>query len=452
MSKFIMNERSNLINDNIEGIIASSRWKNLVQLDINPFIRVVIRKEWNKERVALISGGGSGHEPSHIGFIGKGMLTAAVCGDIFSSPSVESIFSAIIAVTGKFGCLLIVKNYTGDRLNFGLAAEKAKSLGYLVELIIVGDDISLSENKQPRGISGTILIHKIAGYAAEQGYSLNDVKDMALSAIQSTISIGISMEKCCFPFNKITDKKNINEQIELGIGIHGESGVEILSTINSREIITIMIERLSAHLPITGEIAILINNLGGMSPLEMNLITKEIINSILINRLKYIIGPSSMMSSLDTKGFSLSIIVLNDVFETALLSKEETANWSSVILLEKIQKLKLNNMPHKFIASPSENKVVDIIINSITSSLKKLEKELNLLDSIVGDGDIGTTLALGANEIAEQNRKKMLPQNNLSSLFLMIGDQLSTIMGGSIGALISIFFTTAGQKKKKKTR
>jgi len=130
MSTFFMNDRKNLINDVIEGAILSSPYKNIARLDIDPAIRVVVRRDWDKKKVALISGGGSGHEPAHVGFIGKGMLTAAVCGDVFASPSVDAVLSAIVAVTGKAGCLLIVKNYTGDRLNFGLAAEKAKNLGF----------------------------------------------------------------------------------------------------------------------------------------------------------------------------------------------------------------------------------------------------------------------------------------------------------------------------------
>ena len=127
MSQFLMNEKNNLVNEAIEGVLLSTPWHNLSRLDLGDDIRVVVRNDWDKSKVALISGGGSGHEPAHAGFVGKGMLTAAVCGDIFASPSVDAVLSAIINVTGDAGCLLIVKNYTGDRLNFGLAAEKARA-------------------------------------------------------------------------------------------------------------------------------------------------------------------------------------------------------------------------------------------------------------------------------------------------------------------------------------
>lgn len=172
MSQFFFNQRASLVNDVIEGTIIASPWNNLACLESDPAIRVVVRRDLNKNNVAVISGGGAGHEPAHVGFIGKGMLTAAVCGDLFASPSVDAVLTAIQAVTGEAGCLLIVKNYTGDRLNFGLAAEKARRLGYNVEMLIVGDDISLPDNKQPRGIAGTILVHKVAGYFAERGFNL----------------------------------------------------------------------------------------------------------------------------------------------------------------------------------------------------------------------------------------------------------------------------------------
>src|SRR5690606_29925862 len=133
-------------------------------------------------------------EPAHAGYVGKGMLTAAECGDLFASPSVAAVLNAIVAVTGDRGCLLIVKNYTRDRLNFGLAAEKAKKHGLKVEMVIVGDDISLPDNKQPRGIAGTALVHKIAGFAAEQGKSLSDVKAIAQQACDSVASMGVAMQ------------------------------------------------------------------------------------------------------------------------------------------------------------------------------------------------------------------------------------------------------------------
>lgn len=160
MSDLILNTKQSFVLDSISGSLYAAKNNNLTLLDFNNDIKVVARSDWQKDKVAIICGGGSGHEPAHAGFVGKGMLTAAVCGDLFAAPSVDAVLNAILHVTGDSGCLVIIKNYTGDRLNFGLAVEKAKEMGYKVDLIVVGDDISIPENPQPRGIAGTYLYRK----------------------------------------------------------------------------------------------------------------------------------------------------------------------------------------------------------------------------------------------------------------------------------------------------
>jgi dihydroxyacetone kinase len=251
MSRFFFNDRKQLVNDAIEGMVISAPHGNLVRLDIDPAIRIVARADWDKSRVAVISGGGSGHEPAHAGFVGKGMLTAAVCGDVFASPSVDAVLNAIVAVTGDRGCLLIVKNYTGDRLNFGLAAEKAKRYGLKVEMVIVADDIALPDNKQPRGIAGTALVHKIAGYAAEQGKSLSEVRDIARQASESVWSLGLAMETCNLPGSSDEDDRIQRGQVELGLGIHGEPGASTVDSHNSQKLIETLVAPLKAQAGMT---------------------------------------------------------------------------------------------------------------------------------------------------------------------------------------------------------
>ena len=163
-----MNERDAIVTEAIDGLLVTSP-AGLARLDGFPNVKVVVRADWDRSKVALVSGGGSGHEPAHAGFVGRGALTAAVCGEIFASPTVDAVYAAILAVTGENGCLLIVKNYSGDRLNFGLAAERARAAGLKVEMVIVADDIALEDFAQPRGIAGTLFVHKIAGSAAESG-------------------------------------------------------------------------------------------------------------------------------------------------------------------------------------------------------------------------------------------------------------------------------------------
>jgi len=449
MSTFFMNERNDLINDVIEGAILTSPFKNLAKLDVDAAIRVVVRKDWDKKNVALISGGGSGHEPAHVGFVGKGMLTAAVCGDLFASPSVDAVLNAIVAVTGEAGCLLIVKNYTGDRLNFGLAAEKAKQLGYKVELVMVSDDIALPDNKQPRGIAGTVLVHKIAGYAAEQGQSLAEVTALAEKAIKATSSIGVAMSVCNLPGgdDEEQDADRIDAgHVELGLGIHGEPGVSVIKTHNTQKIVKTLVEKLQQEIKGQGKLALLINNLGGVSQLEMGQITKELVYSQLQDAISYLIGPGVLVSALDMKGFSLSAIVLDKEIETALLADVEAIGWHRAVKLEKLPLLKAEKVTQKAQVKPSANAEVGKRVKVITETLISLESELNKLDAKVGDGDTGSTFASGAKAILDLHQANQLPLNDLSALFAVVGDRLATVMGGSSGVLMSIFFTAAGQK------
>jgi dihydroxyacetone kinase len=171
-----INAKDSLVVDAIDGLLRSSGGANLARLDGYPDIKVVLRTDHRPGRVAIVAGGGSGHEPAHASFVGKGMLTAAVCGEVFASPSIDAVFAAIMAVTGKGGCLVIFKNYTGDRLNFGLAVERARALGRRVEVVIVKDDIALPDSPQPRGIAGVMFVEKIAGIKLKRSYKLDAPK------------------------------------------------------------------------------------------------------------------------------------------------------------------------------------------------------------------------------------------------------------------------------------
>ena len=444
MSRFFFNDRKQLVNDALEGMLISAPHGNLVKLDIDPAIRIVARADWDKSRVAVISGGGSGHEPAHAGFVGKGMLTAAVCGDLFASPSVDAVLNAIVAVTGESGCLLIVKNYTGDRLNFGLAAEKAKRLGLKVEMVIVSDDIALPKNKQPRGIAGTALVHKIAGYAAEQGHPLTEVRDLARQACDNLWSLGVAMQTCNLPGSDDEEGRIRPGQVELGLGIHGEPGASVMETQNSREIVTTLVEALRAQAG-EGRFAVLINNLGGVSALEMAILTKELAHSALSDRIAWLIGPAPLVSALDMKGFSLSLLKLNATFEKALQAETMTLGWQTPVAFAPLRTQPQQALQDRVEFTPSENASVAGLVAAVTRTLIALEDRLNALDAKVGDGDTGSTFAQGARDIAQRLEQNALPLNDLPTLLMVTGERLATVMGGSSGVLMSIFFTAAGQ-------
>lgn len=445
MSQFFYNQRENLVNDAIEGAIIASPWNNLARLETDPAIRIVVRQDLDKSRVAVISGGGAGHEPAHVGFVGKGMLTAAVCGDLFASPSVDAVLTAIQAVTGEAGCLLIVKNYTGDRLNFGLAAEKARRLGFKVEMVIVGDDISLPDNKHPRGIAGTILIHKVAGYFAENGSNLDTVAREARLAMARVFSLGVALSSCHLPADPEDGVRHHPGKAELGMGIHGEPGANVVDTQNSQEIVRLMVEKIAAALPTTGRLMLMLNNLGGVSVTEMAIITRELATSALASRTDWLIGPAPLVSALDMKGFSITAMVMEESVEKALLAEVRTSGWLPPVSLRSPQTVPCQIQSARVDFTPSDNMQTRQIVETVTTTLSDLESCLNALDAKVGDGDTGSTFAAGAREIARLLNEHQLPLAQLETLCGLIGERLTVVMGGSSGVLMSIFFTAAGQ-------
>jgi dihydroxyacetone kinase len=435
------NNRDDLVVDSMDGAIFSSA--NLGRFEGTPDIKVLLRTDWDKDRegagqVALISGGGSGHEPAHGGFVGKGMLTAAVLGDVFASPGVDAILAAILGVTGEAGCLLIIKNYTGDRIAFGLAREKAKSHGLKVEMVIVGDDVSLKV-AQPRGIAGTLFIHKIAGAIAESGGSLAAIHREAEAAANSLASYGVALTTCRIPGTKKTEVLAGGE-MELGLGIHGEPGAKKALVTPVASIVNTMVAELQNHLQGESSLAVLINNLGAVSNLEMGIIVKSLMDSPLGERISLLFGPHHLMTSLDMNGFSLSCLPLSNALkEHLLIPVPNVPAWKpGVSPLLKVRPLPLG-IGRTF--TPSKNPQVLARIERICHALIAAKSELNLMDRAVGDGDTGTTFAKGAKKILLDIPR--LPLNQPRELALALGELLSKSVGGSSGVLLSIFFTAA---------
>jgi dihydroxyacetone kinase len=436
MLQFI-NERDALVTETIDGLLRCAGGMPLARLDGYPSIKVVLRTDHNRGHVAIISGGGSGHEPAHVGFVGRGMLTAAVCGDVFASPSVDAVLAAIMAVTGKGGCLLIVKNYTGDRLNFGLAAERARSLGKKVEMVIVADDIALPDIAQPRGIAGTLLVHKIAGYYAAKRKPLRDVAAAAQRAAESAVSIGISLGSCTLPGVGRDDRIPVGKA-ELGLGIHGEPGVQLIPFEGARRTAEILAARLFERVKPAKRYALLLNNLGSTTPLEMGVIANELLASPQGRKINLIVGPAPLMTSLDMHGLSATLLPLKDGTEAALLAPVAAPAWPGAKPHGKLTVLKLPKEIKARVFRPSRNAVVGDRLSRACEVLIANEAVLNMLDSKVGDGDTGSTIAAAARTILKN--KSGLPLSDPPALFAAISDVLMHSMGGSSGVLLAIFF------------
>jgi len=447
--KHFFNRRETIVTEALDGLLQTSGAGRLARLDAFPEIKVILRADWDKSKVAIISGGGAGHEPSHAGFVGKGMLTAAVSGEIFASPSVDAVLTAIRAVTGPKGVLLIVKNYTGDRLNFGLAAEKARAEGFDVEMVIVADDIAIPGIIQPRGVAGTLFVHKIAGYHAEAGAELKTVAELANGAAGSIVSLGMSLSTCSVPGQTHEDRLGANEG-ELGLGIHGEPGVERISLQPIADLVATMTGRLGAKLDGAGDHALLINNLGAVPPLEMGVIANAVLSSPIANRVRLIIGPAPMMTALNMNGFSLSLIRLDADREVALRAAVEPHAWPpaterhEIAILPAPQRASAQSEA----APASDDRDIRRLLKALCEHLISLESELNRLDGLVGDGDTGSTVATGARSILA--RIDTLPLKDPAATMASIGEILSTSMGGSSGVLLSIFFTAASKSMAEK--
>jgi triose/dihydroxyacetone kinase / FAD-AMP lyase (cyclizing) len=438
MAQFI-NTKENIVTEAVDGLVAASDGK-LARLDGYPHIRVVVRNDWDKSKVALISGGGSGHEPAHAGFVGEGMLTAAVCGDIFASPTVDAVLAGILAVTGSSGCLLIVKNYTGDRVNFGLAAERARQFGLNVEIVIVDDDVALPDLPQARGVAGTLFVHKIAGALAENGADLAHVAAAARKVVSKTKSIGMSLNTCTIPGSPKEDRIPPG-MAELGLGIHGEAGVEQVEFKDASEAVAAMVERLSAAMEEKPHVA-MVNNLGGTSVIEMSIILNEIRRSAIGERITHVIGPAAMMTSLDMHGFSISAYPADDV-EIALLKQHTPlAAWPRVSRLGQVAIQALPDGLTPVVPMPSMHKPTREFLTSCCEVLIAAENDLNALDAKSGDGDTGSTLAGAARALISAVDR--LPLADHTQLYRAIGLELSQTMGGSCGVLLAIFFAAAG--------
>ena len=438
MNQFI-NAKDSIVTEAIDGLVRASGGA-LARLDGYPHVKVVVRTDWDRSKVALISGGGSGHEPAHAGFVGQGMLTAAVCGEVFASPSVNAVLAAILAVTGDAGCLLIVKNYTGDRLNFGLAAERARALGRKVSMVVAGDDIALPNIPQPRGIAGTLFVHKIAGACAEQGCELNAVTAAAQRVIAGVRSIGISLDTCAM-FGSQKDTRIASGCAELGLGIHGEPGARQVEFRNANAAMTMVAEQLLPYAG-TGEHAVLLNNLGGTTPLEMSILAKALTESALKERIAWLIGPACYMTSLDMRGFSLSLLPLTREDAHALTAPVAPAAWLKAVPLLDNKPIPLPEGLTPITPAPSTHDARRAFVETCCSVIIAKEDTLNGLDARLGDGDTGSTLATAARALTAA--MDSMPFAHMPELLSAIGMQLSNTIGGSSGVLLAIFFSAAG--------
>ncbi len=324
--KKLINEVDNVVNEMLDGMVAACP-KYVKRL---PGLEVLVRAGGSEGKVALVSGGGSGHEPAHGGFVGKGMLDAAVAGAVFTSPTPDQVYEAIKAANGGKGVLLVIKNYTGDVMNFEMAADMARDEGIEVDQVVVADDVAVENSTWTtgrRGIAGTIFVHKLAGACAEAGGSLADVKAVAEKVIANVRSMGMAIEACTVP---AAGKKSFDlaeDEIEIGIGIHGEPGThrEKISTVNG--ISDQLLDKILAEGIYNDgdEVAVMVNGMGGTPLMELYVANKhvsEVLAGKGIKVYKTLVG--NYMTSLDMEGFSITLLKLDDDMKKLLDAPADT--------------------------------------------------------------------------------------------------------------------------------
>lgn len=471
--RYFLNSKESIIRDSLEG-------QCLCNPDIiyYPQYNIVIDKRQLEitDQVRLVCGGGSGHEPAHGGYVLNGMLTCAVCGDIFSSPSCANIIKAIEKIYNDNGVIIIVKNYMGDIINFSLACELFKSQNKKVEMVIVDDDISLTNLNKPldkdnnfnkrRGLCGTVLLYKILGNLARGKKTFEEILTFAKNLIPSFYTVGVSLTTCIPPSSHISKNDLIVEgEFELGLGIHGEKGKERYKYEKVDEIIKIIFDKCfltnikKEVLDNMKDIVIIINNLGSLTPIEMNIIVKSLINYIKNTSEKKFSLPriifGTLMTSLDMKGFSLTICNLNE-------NKYLLENVASILdgidspvnvpsLLWGVIKSPLDQLDSAYkcqilFDKGNTNKEVQKDENSKTKKILKelfellLTKKdfLNDLDKKVGDGDIGTGL-FNAIKKAKENYIFDNYEKNLKNSIYKLGEYIGTGFGGTSGPLYMSF-------------
>ena len=324
--KKIINNPNNILDDMLKGMVYAHP-EYLQKIDEG---NVLIRKNNKENKVALVSGGGSGHEPAHAGYVGYGMLDGAVCGEVFTSPTPDQVYEGIKACDNGKGVLLVIKNYTGDIMNFDMAKEMAEMEDIQVESVVVNDDVAVEDSLYTagrRGIAGTVFVHKIAGAMAERGEDLSEVKRVADKVVENVKSMGMALSSCIVPAAGKANFELGENEIEIGMGIHGEPGThrEEISTADS--IVEHLMERILSNMDLNKgeEVAVMVNGLSSTPYMELYIVNKKV-NEMLkerdINVHKTFVG--EYMTSLEMAGFSISILKLDDELKELLDDKADT--------------------------------------------------------------------------------------------------------------------------------
>lgn len=468
--KKILNKPETLVREMCNGLVLAHP-----ELDFNYKFKVISKKKINPDKVTLISGGGSGHEPAHAGFVGSGMLDAAVCGDVFASPSQIQVYQAIRNATSSKGTLLIVKNYSGDIMNFKNAAHLASEDGIEVDYVKVDDDIAVEDSLYTvgrRGVAGTILVHKVAGAAAEAGLSLPEVKEAAQHAIDSVRSLGFAFTSCTVPAKGTPTFQIEDHEMEYGVGIHGEPGIHREELVSADELAQRMVSSLLDNLQINDqteqEVAVLINGFGATPLQELYLLNNSVIRELTAkNKRVFKTFVGNYMTSIDMAGASVTIMKLDDTLKKwlsapcdtptlAVKGPFEPVNYTEVIREEKVAgevSYKNETDPAAAVIQNDRLSLQNIVylIDQMSEVIIENEVPFCEFDAHAGDGDFGMSVAKGFKQLkVEWNEILTHHQQNIGDFLDACSLVIMEHCGGASGPIWGSGFRAASKHVQQK--
>ena len=450
--KKLINDPRHVVREMLEGIVALH--PGLALLAEHDVVLRGDTPEPAQRRVAVISGGGAGHEPAHAGYVGKGMLHAAVSGDVFSSPSVVAVLAAILAVAGPAGALLVVKNYTGDRLNFGLAAELARAGGIPTEIVVVADDVALRDTvpeERRRGIAGTVLVHKVVGALAEAGEDLQTIAEAGRQAATATGTMGVALGACTIPAAGTPGFSLGEDEIELGLGIHGEAGVARQKITPADAITDRMLDLILADRGCSDgtPVALLVNNLGGTTTMELAVVARRALarlreRGLVVQRA----WAGTLLSALEMPGCSLTVMKLDDARLALLDQPTQAPAWAGPGIVPKSAAIVSAGQP------PAESETVasaDALGEAVrraalaaAAALEAAEPRLTELDSLAGDGDLGISMRRAADAI--RTTCAASDSVDAAAVLARLAGALRRAIGGSSGPFYAVGLLRAARQ------
>ena len=462
--KKLINDPTTVVREMCAGIVLSHP-----ELEMNVKYKVIHKKELNKGKVTLISGGGSGHEPAHAGFVGKGMLDAAVCGDVFASPSQIQVYKAIQQTASDAGTLLIIKNYSGDIMNFRNAAFLAQEDGINVDYVKVDDDIAVKDSLYTvgrRGVAGTVFVHKIAGAAAEAGKTLAEVKEIAEKAAASVKSIGFAFTSCTVPAKGTPTFELGEDEMEYGVGIHGEPGIRREPIAQAGKLAARMVDSLCQELGESKRVAVLVNGFGATPLMELYLFNHQVAQELSkrgVTVARAFVG--NYMTSIDMAGASLSLLKLDEELEELLNAHSDAPAFKvsgpvPAAAMPNIAPPAQAGEANYGIETPADYAKVSgnltlqnmmYMVDAMCESAIRNEVPFCELDSHAGDGDFGMSIAKGFRQL-KQEWKSVVSGHDLdiSSFLNACSLIIMEHCGGASGPIWGSAFRAAARSAKGK--